>query len=212
MTVLNVNSVRKRESARGPKSLLEQILECCARIHRPRRTWRGCFLFHPYAHRIKRTVIALVFSRNPFRNRLRTLEPPRSIEICTLPARVQFESALRTFSDWFGYRAKQSAALGAARHSMRARHLQCTWAKGFFFRRALAGLLFAFFAAVLIAVLAILTVRHQALLNAADIVSLRANLDKSIAQLQKLKTEHGRLARPSEPGCPASSERKPRNR
>ena len=78
---------------------------------------------------------------------------------------------------------------------MRARHLQCARAEGFFFSRTVAGLLFAFFAAVLIAVLAILTVGHQALLNAADIVSLRANLDKSIAQPQKM--EDGRLARPA---------------
>ncbi len=75
---------------------------------------------------------------------------------------------------------------------MRARHLQCARTKSFFFYRAIAGLLFALFAAVLIAVLAILTVGHQALLNAADIVSLRVNLDKSIAQPQKLKMQDGR--------------------
>lgn len=120
---------------------------------------------------------------------------------------MQFESTLRTFSDWFGYRAEQSPALRAAGNGARARHLQGARAKGFFLNRAIAGLLFAFFTAVLIAVLAILTVGHQALLNAGDIVSLRANLDKSIARPQK-KDGDGRLARQARRGRAASIEKK----
>jgi hypothetical protein len=166
-----------------PELFLEQILECRARIHRPRRTRRRRFLFHPNPHGIERTLIALVLTRHSLSDRLRAFEPARSVEIGTLPAGVQFEAALRTLPDRLGYRCQQSAALRAARNRVRARHLQCARSKGLFLDRLFAGLLLPlfFFAAILISVLAILPVGHEQPPVQADIVSLRQDLHKSVA-------------------------------
>ena len=82
----------------------------------------------------------------------------RGIEVRALAAGMEFEAALRTFSDGFCHRSQQSAALRATRNRVRARHLQGARAEGFFLDGPFSGLLLALFvsAAVLIAVLAIL--------------------------------------------------------
>ena len=151
-----------RFSARPtPHLLLEEILEGRARIHGTRRTRRGSFLFDPDPHGIKRTLIALVFTGNPLRDGLGAFEPARSIEISALPAGMQFEAALRTFSDRLRYRRQQGSALRAARNRMRARHLQCARAKSFFLDRLFPRRFFPLLATILVTVLAILSVGHE---------------------------------------------------
>jgi hypothetical protein len=150
-----------RDKRANSSLLLEEILEGGSRIHGPRRTRGRSFLFHPDAHGIKSTLIALVFPGDPLRNGLRAFKPTGGVEISALPAGVQFEAALRAFSDWLRYGRQQGAALRAARNRMRARHLQRPRTKGFFFDRPFRGLLFPLLAAILIPVLPILPVGHE---------------------------------------------------
>jgi hypothetical protein len=107
-------------------------------------------------------LIALVLARNSLGDGLGAFEAAGSIEIRTLPARVEFEAALWTFPNWLGDRSQQSAALRATGNRMRSWHLQGAWAKSFLLDWFFGGWLLPVFipasisVAVLITVLAIL--------------------------------------------------------
>src|SRR5208337_741913 len=154
---------KKRRASRAVL-LLEKILECRSRIHRPRGTGCGGFLFDSNPHGIKRTLIALVLARDPLGDGLRAFEAARSIEIRTLAAGVKFETALRTLPDRFRHGRQKGAALRASGNCMRARHLHYARAEGFFLDRLFPRRFFPLLAAVLIYVLAVFPVGHESLL------------------------------------------------
>ena len=76
--------------------LLEQILERLPRVAGPQTGWRRGFLFASHADFVKRAIVARVFLRYSFLDRLHALETAAGIKIHTLLARMQFKPALRT--------------------------------------------------------------------------------------------------------------------
>ena len=150
-----------RSPTKSGRSLLEKVLEGLAGIGRPSRRRRGRLFFDTDPHGVEGALIAFVLAGNPFRNRLGTFEPAGSIEIRALPAGVQFESALRTFTVRFNARWEQSSTLCAPRNGVGGGHLQRARTEGVFSQWFLRRPTLALFAAVLITTLTIFPVGHK---------------------------------------------------
>lgn len=113
---------------------LEEIFERLARIHGPRRNtlgrggWarrrrgRRSILFNGCAKLIKSAVVALIFSRNGFGNRLHAFEACGGVKKCALLAAMKFERAPRAFAFRIEARLQHGAAVRTARASDRAHH------------------------------------------------------------------------------------------
>jgi hypothetical protein len=141
--------------------LLEQILKRLASIHGSCLGRGGSLFLHPHADGKEGAVVAGVLARNPLLHRLAALEPGGRFEVATLFAGVQFESALRAFSQRLAQRGQQGPALGATRYCGGRWHIQGPRTEGIVAagRFALGFLGFpAFFVAVLVSTLAVFPV------------------------------------------------------
>jgi hypothetical protein len=143
-------------------SFLEQIVEGLPCVGGPQRLGRRSFLFHHDANGVEGAIVALVLAGNSFGDGLRTFKTARGIEVRTLLAGMEFESALGTLANRFTERFKQRSTLRTSRHGPRPRHLNCARAEGVFLDWPAQSLrvvsLLAGLAAVLVATLPVLPV------------------------------------------------------
>ena len=142
--------------------VFEQIIKRRAGIVRALTAFAGCFFLDHYTDGIKRAVIELVFGRDSGWNRLVAFKAAGWIEVFTLFAGVQSETALWALSDGIGEILEQRTTLRTTRHGSSSRHVKRTRSKGVFFpgcRRLLEFFLTAP-TRILIAALSILRVRQ----------------------------------------------------
>jgi hypothetical protein len=150
--------------ARRRTLLFEEVLECLARIGGFGGHWGSGFLLGCHADRVEGTGVLDVLARDPLQDRLHAFESLGRIKIRALLAGVQFEAALGTLFGKLSGRGQDRTALRATRNRTLAWHLQRSRTEGVLSDGLVAGLLPRFlrlFAAILIAVLAVLPVRHR---------------------------------------------------
>ena len=120
--VLRISVPASEQDGKAEPSLLEQIVK-----RRPRtaglQTRRSRSLFLASHSNLKELAgIPFVLLRDPLLHRLHAFEPAARIEIGTLLARMQFESALRTLP-LDAHTLQHSPALRAAGHGTRSRQV-----------------------------------------------------------------------------------------
>lgn len=112
---------------------LEEVFKLLARIQRPRnalrrrrrargRSGRRSVLLYGCAKFVKRALIALIFSRHLFQDRLHAFEASGGVEISALFAAMKFECAARAFAFWVKARLQHGAAVRTTGASNRANH------------------------------------------------------------------------------------------
>lgn len=143
-------------------SVLKQVVKRRARVIWALAAFAGCFLFDHHAYGIQRAIVALVFGRNPGRDRLIAFEAARRIEMFALFAGMKIEPALRTLPGRGREIRQQRAAFRAARDGPRSRHVDGTRPERVlsFWRRGLLRLFFRATTGILIPVLPVFSVRQ----------------------------------------------------
>ena len=175
--------VAKRLSLRPSANLLlEQILKSLTSIVGALGRGRGCLLLDHHSHRVKRALVALVFARNAFRNRLGALKAAGRIEVRALLAGVQFETTFGTLPDWIADRLQNRSALRTARDAACPGHLDRPRTECVLLDRPFGRLaLLTFVTAILIAVLPVFQCGSSS--NCGNIVSLQLGDDKWTARI-----------------------------
>src|SRR6266404_4440294 len=94
----------KDSSPRAARLLLEQILKRLPRIVGASHAFARRLFLERNAHGIKRAIVLFVFRRYPLLDWLVAFETAGRVEMLTLFAGVQVESAFRTLPDWVSNR------------------------------------------------------------------------------------------------------------
>jgi hypothetical protein len=94
------NSIGNDWPSKRPSTSLffEEILKCLTCIIGTLSSRSRRFLFNHHSHGVKGAIVALVFARDPIRNRLSALESARGIKIGALLAGMQFEGTFRALA------------------------------------------------------------------------------------------------------------------
>lgn len=143
-----------------PGSIFEQTVESLAGSVGPGGHSSRSLLLHAHADRIEPAFVAGIFLGNSFRDRLRAFESARRIEVGALFAGVEFEAAFGASTEWLRPLSEQRAALGTAGNRVSPWHLHRAWPEGVLPYGLVGRRLLTLSSAVLIPVLAVLTVGH----------------------------------------------------